>query len=256
VKLSFVVLILSLAAAFCAPAGAGGREGKIDFFYFDPDTRLHDFELLKTRFEESLPPSYSFQPFLRANDLIGEVTGREVRFLILAADRTGALAPNRTAIPLLFPESNGRTAYRKRFLSRGDGGAIHTAAGTRRISLGEGSDSWSWVIVSKDLDALLAVALGQVDAAVVDPESISLLRSINPDALARLTVGDDTEEMMNAPLCFIRELASPAEVSDVKERFLEMDDRKEGRDLLLLLGYDRWTVPPGGGLLASDGDSR
>ncbi len=252
---SLVAIILCLVTAPPLP-GAGPDEGKAGFFYFDPDTKLHDFELLKSRFQEYLAPSYSFQPFLRASDLVDEVARREVHFLILPAHKTGTLAAGRTAVPMLIPVSNGRTAYRKKLLRRGDGGPIRVAAGTRRLAAGPGSESWSWVIVSKDLDALLAVALGQVDAAVVDPESISLLRSINPDALARLTVGEDTERIANAPLCFVRELADPAEVAAVRKRFLGMDEDGAGKDLLLLLGYDRWTTLPAEGFLAKDGGDR
>lgn len=237
--------ILLLAAVVPALAPGASAGGGAPFYYFDPDTKLHDFGLLKTRFQEFLHDDYSFQPFLRENDLLREIPARPPRFLIVSAERAGELEGGLTAVPLLVPEADGRTAYRKKLLMRRGADEVRLVAGTLKIDMGETSRGWSWVIVAKDLDALLAVALGQVDAAIVDPGSISLLRSINPDALARLAVGEETRPIYHPPLCFLRGVASGSEVDAMRRRFLAMDKEPGGRELLLLLGFDRWTDAPG-----------
>lgn len=238
------ITILVVIAILPAPCGGAPADSEVGFFYFDPDTRLHDFELLKIRFQEFLPDAYSFQPFLRMDDLLEELPARRPQFIILTAERTGELASGNTAVPLLVPESGGSNAYRKKLLMRREAKGIQLVAGTRKIDMGEECRDWSWVLVAKDLDALLAVALGQVDAAIVDPGSIDLLRSINPSALGKLAVGDDTKPIYHSPLCFIRELASEGEVDAVRRRFLSMHEQPGGRELLMLLGFDRWTDPP------------
>ncbi len=245
-----ILVVLAVIPSLLIADRTAGDEG---FFYFDPDTKLHDFELLKVRFQEYLPESYTFQPFLRLDDFLDEVRMRHPRFMILTSTVTGELATGLTAVPLLVPETGGSTVYRKKLLMRGDGAPLRVVAATMVIEMPGQSDDWSWVIVSKDLDALLAVALGQVDAAIVDFGSIALLRSINPGALARLSVGDDTGLLLNAPLCYVRETASNSEIDTIRKHFLRMHEEPVGRELLLLLGYDRWREPDMAALIGGGG---
>jgi ABC-type phosphate/phosphonate transport system substrate-binding protein len=93
--------------------------------------------------------------------------------------------------------------------------------------------------VPKDIDALLAIGFGQVDAAFVSNAQFGQLAKINP----RLT--DNLHELGYAetlpfPMVYATEFASPADIEKLRTVMHTVNETGTGKRLTALLGYDGW----------------
>lgn len=55
------------------------------------------------------------------------------------------------------------------------------------------------VTVPKDIDALLALSFGQVDAALVTPISVDVLREVNPQVASKFRILAETAKILRSP---------------------------------------------------------
>ena len=96
------------------------------------------------------------------------------------------------------------------------------------------------IAVPKDMDALLALVMQQVDAALVTAESYELLKESAPTYL------EDIEAFYISPpipmpiLCTLEENISQETINHIQDVFLTMDENSLGIESMELLQIDKW----------------
>jgi ABC-type amino acid transport substrate-binding protein len=241
-----------------APAVEPLRPGTALFYFFSPDWRPPDFSKLTFAVEQALASGdvhVAFQAFTRYEDFERQMRARPPTFMIAPAWLEGSAGASLGASYSVIarPMRHGRSSYRKALMTRsnadsiddlargsiaatlhsmGSGdpaavlGAFHLAAGTARI-----------VPVPKDIDALLALSFGQVDAALVTSEQYEQLARTSPAEAERLRVLAFSSEVGLPPVF----ASADAETSE-RERLTALLPRirevPNGADLLTMLAFD------------------
>lgn len=93
--------------------------------------------------------------------------------------------------------------------------------------------------VAKDIDALLALSFGQVDAALVTGASVSVLRRINPSAVKTFKALLETS-LVRPPLCVVEGRLSSERAHRLIRDLRNMDQNPDGRRAMLSLGFTEW----------------
>jgi len=236
---------------------AAAQEGAARFYFFSPDWRPGDLNKLTERVQSVLADqglAVSFQAFARYEDFIVQVQNTPPEFLMAPAwfedvARDGAALPLRV---LARPLRHGRSTYRKALMTRPEIDSIddltHGSIAATVHSMGPGNervvleafhldaDSAKVVPVTKDVDALLALSFGQVDAALVTAQQYDLLAQSNPAVADKLQV-----------LAFSPEIPLPALYATAKADALfgqrlasalaALSDSDAGDEILHMLGY-------------------
>jgi hypothetical protein len=240
------------------PAVEPRRPGTALFYFFSPDWRPPDFSKLTFAVEQALASGdvhVAFQAFTRYEDFERQMRAQPPTFMIAPAwleDSAGASIGASFSV-IARPMRHGRSSYRKALMTRsnadsiddlargsiaatlhsmGSGdpaavlGAFHLAAGTARI-----------VPVPKDIDALLALSFGQVDAALVTSEQYEQLARSSPAEAERLRVLAFSSEV-GLPPVFASVAAEAAERERLTALLARIRDVPNGADLLAMLAFD------------------
>ena len=94
--------------------------------------------------------------------------------------------------------------------------------------------------VSKDMDALLALVMKQVDAALVTPGSYELLKEASPAYVEGIESFYTSPPIPMPILCTIKPNIQQETINHVQDVFLEMDIDPMGQETLRLLQIDEW----------------
>ncbi len=248
---ALVALLLALPAR--------GWSEQPEFFYFSPQVGSANFSLLKETAEAyfrqaGLP--LGFQPFARFEDLQRESARRQPAFLLVPEwALQGACFGERLSM-MVRPSRNGRPHDRRALLARK---SIPTAArlagsaiATTVLQGGSAADSGALarfrvehpdvriIPVPKDVDALLAVGFGQVDAAFVSIAEFEMLARVNPQLTGNLhEIG--YSESTPFPAVYATSTASAEVVERLASTLEAAASNAVGRRLVGLLGYDQWS---------------
>lgn len=249
---------LGLALVAAAAPPTAGEPADLLLFY-DPDANHQAIVNITSWFNTYLRDSgsgLSFQPVKdRAafESLLGEPS---TKFAIVSSAflREGK---EKGLSALLVPSSSGDVYYRKKLIDRGQGqlgdlsGANIAATVTDRSRGGEvvleslraaGIEIGSAHIipVSKDIDALLALSFGQVQAALVTPSSVEVLKRINPAAVASFRTVLETKPILRSPLCSVTKNTTAEEREKITAAIKKMVEDENGRKATRTLGFDQW----------------
>lgn len=250
-----------MAAAATAPRRPGAL-----FYFFSPDWRPPDLGRLTVAIEDVLSAqgvAVSFQAFARYEDFERQADEMPPAFAIapgwLAAPQT--LAPGRCQTVLAHPIRRGKTTYRKALMTKPGIDSIDDlargsiAATLYSMSSGESSavlgafhladDSAKVVPVPKDVDALLALSFGQVDAALVTSEQYEQLARTRPAEAERLRVLAFSPEI-RLPQVFACGDSDPLLRQKFRDALVALAGAPAGRPVLEQLGFDRFVAgaPP------------
>ncbi len=266
----FVCAILLLAGA---PAGAEEATGPPaaaarpahDMFFFSPDWRPGNINVVATalkRYFAEEGAGLRFQAFDRYGDLVREVEARQPPFLTLPV--WVAEDPDFPAklTPLSTPLLKGRPSYRKALMAKSgitglaamaDRSLAATVPGPGLASLEAmlpglpvSSGRVGVIPVPKDIDALLALCFGQVDAALVTETEYKKLLSVNP-AITRGLITVAYTKDIPFPRYYATEWASPDMVEQARALLSNLGTTTSGRTILALFGYDGIRLFPANG---------
>ncbi len=257
VALSFALLSLS------GPSAAD----KQPLPFFDPDANHQAIASIKTWVDTYLDERgtlYFFQPVKDVDALKKVLEQSKPPYAIVSGAVAKDFVKNQKARVLLVPKAGGSIYYTKKLVDRKAPGqpfaaktiaaAIGEASGPQAAQLlrtlsAAGLPVTGTVVISvaKDIDALLALTFGQVDAAIVTQQTIDLVAKLNPAASAKLRQVYETPQIIRPPLITFTPQASSGEASLV-DAFLSMERSEVGRKAVKALGFDGWTRHEQGGL--------
>ena len=252
-----VVLALLVGALLAIPASA--RADPVRLFYFSPDFSPGNLSVLTQAADAYFRESNAdarFQAFVRFEDFEREVAAQKPEFVVVPdwANGTDCLGVELRA--LAKPQRSGESTGRKALVARpkvrsiadipeGSIAATVTPSGAMPGSaldrIRREHPGVRIIPVPKEIDALLAVAFGQVDAAFVSSGQFGLLAGVSPK------LGNDLEEIGYAestpfPMIYATAYATSEQVDDVRTAVSGVAGTGTGKRLIGLLGYDEWVL--------------
>jgi ABC-type amino acid transport substrate-binding protein len=248
-------LITTLATALGLFSSSAFAAEKTLYFYspeFGPGNLSVLTEAADAFFSDS-GVEVGFQPFARLEDFRREIEARPPTFIIAPEWVTTheCIAPRLTAIvqPVAGGETSGRRALMAdhsidsaKQIANGSVAAAVADFGTDRedVSMGRfraDHPSVNVIPVPKDIDALLAVGFGQVDAAFVSLAQFQMLERINPNLTAKLhEIGYSQESQF--PRLYSTARANDADIAEIAETFAKIREIGAGRRMFSILGFD------------------
>jgi len=252
------VTTIALACLLLAlPARADAARAKL--FFFSPDFSPGNLSILTQAVDAYLREAGTdtdFQAFVRFEDFRREVAAQQPDFVVVpdwAATR-GCVGID--LIPLAKPVRGGESFGRKALIARPE---VRSLTELRNASIAAtlppgGSPAGSGldrirrqqpgvriIQVPKEIDALLAVAFGQVDAAYVSTRQFDMFAGVNPKLGSGLKeIG--YAENMPFPLIYATANADTAEIAQLQKAIAGVSTSGTGKRLVGLLGYDGWVV--------------
>lgn len=257
-----------LAAGSPRPALAKG-----DLLFFDPDANHQALLRINAdfnRFLKSQQIDLAFRPLTSLKTFTQLIGNNNARFAIVSPDYLRSSGGHGLK-PLLVPAADGEAFYQKVLVTVGDqssdqsGKTIaatiaveNSAAATASLSktlrqAGVKVDGTRYLRMSKDVDALLAMAFRRADAAIVTPGSIEILEKINPTLAKSFRVIAKTNKKLRPPLCVFSARTGSAETKKVVAAFKKMADHPDGRKAMSTLWFNGW-IPYKPWMLAAHGE--
>ena len=246
------IFAISLLLATPNAMASGNR-----FLFCDPGANQFDSLALTNIFSTFLShvnPDSSFQIVQDTQALSALLKDPSTHFAIVTSDYLASDA-GRALRPVLVPSNHGDVFYRKILLDAGKNTlsslsgkniAVSSLAVDRDKSAVKaeletiGVPDPVIVPVPKDIDALLALSFGQVDAALVTPASIDVLKQVNPQAAAGYRSLGETQRKLRSPLCILKANVESSEVEAMVAALHKMSSLPEGRELMRQLSFDGW----------------
>ncbi len=230
------------------------------FYYFDPDSPQSNLVSLKHEMDSLLASKglhISFQPFAHSQDFNRKIREAKPAFCILPSWYLLQDDIRRQFTPILKPTRHGITTYRKVLLIANGYAKITTAlAGKTMAVVGMGSRSFanlnriiflpnklnasslSIITTTKDIDALFALVLHQVDAALVSKNNIDYIRKINPRILKDIHILAESQPIPLPILCVAQGTVPTAVRKDIEKLFLAYSERSG--NLMDMLQIEGW----------------
>jgi len=235
---------------------------RYQFFYFNPDSPQNNLARLKQVMDDFLAEgavSVNFQPCLHLIDFHREINEKKVAFAFAPDWYLRKYGKDFKLRPVLTAMRNGSAGYHKVLLARKDAeidwkllpsyslatttlGPDWESTLNTILFVHEGADAreLSMILVPKDSDAIFALALGQVDLALVTETSRERIAQQNPRLVEGLRQIRQTDPLPMPVLCAVEGGASPEDVASFKKLFMESGAHEQGRTIMEMLQIDGW----------------
>ena len=253
------LIALALVAAGPSPVAAQ-ENGAGRIVYFDPDANHQAIVNIATWFTDYLA-SASVELVFQA------VESREAFERLLADPKTRFALVSSSYVatadarldPILVPQVGGDPFYYKVLIDvgTGDGRELSGKNLAASVIAKPGSSNFKELLqglaaggvrvdgvhvipVAKDIDALLALSFGQVQAALVTPESVEVLKRINPGVAAKFRAVYRTSPILRAPMCEVGKKSSARERANLVSALQRMSQSDDGRKAMRTMGFEGW----------------
>lgn len=251
-----LALFIQVAPSWSPAAAPGGKK----IVYFDPDSNYEAMPDIVAWINKHLATKLPGFRFLAVHDMKAftkAVSESSAEYVVVPSAMLGPKAPFKLT-PLLVSKGGGDVFYHKILLDRGtgpptnlEGKRIATTASVRldarsddilAVLRGAGMTTTRAVVVrvSKDIDALLALSFNQVDAALVTPASLDVIREINPAAAQTMRTVWTSGALLRPPLCAVGEFENAETRAQAVAAFAGMGETEFGRNALQTMGIEGW----------------
>jgi hypothetical protein len=261
-----IAMLLAAALLFCCPRPVGSASSS-SFYYFNPDSTQSNLTRLKEAMDAALASgglTYAFQPFVRLRDFEDKLMNDPPGFLFLPEwylRQDGNL--KKRFKPFLVPLRQGTSTYRKVLLVAADSDLTMeklpgvtiamTPVGQAGLATlneaifnahGLSGDKLTFVTTAKDSDALFALALRQVKAALVSMDNLTYIGRINPQIPKTVKTLAVSQPVPLPVLCYAQGIVPAEEVEKVKSLLLTGRENEKVAQIMEMLQIDAWQVYP------------
>ncbi|GAB4269455.1 MAG: hypothetical protein Kow0065_19550 [Methylomicrobium sp.] len=226
-------------------------------YFYNSETNINNFASLKMAFDTGLAQlgNMQFQPFSNRDTFEELVASQKDGVFLLSSWHYRLLKKQWPLKPVLVGTVQGRTSQSKVLSVNSSIGDIDALKGMRIASSGSEDytrtvlerilggrsgdilDHVKWVLVPKDLDALMALGFGMADAALTAESSLDSLAKINVKQYNRLKrIGTSQQQLLM--LGVISESARPNTLHAVERLTGVANISLEGGNALRMLGLD------------------
>ena len=256
---TFILLCGCLSIFFCIFAVYAAT--KIKFYYFNPDSVQSNFSLLSRGFSNFLKQAgldASFQAFAQKSDFDQRIKDIRPDLILVPSWYFQQYGQSLGLTPLLTSLENGKPNYTKILMVRkaepftvdqlkGKTVAMTTMGPNTEELLknyfkDQGIDfsTMNIIVTPKDADALYALALGQVDAALVGQATLNMVGSVNQRLLEATKELVASSPVPTPILCALPGSADKVEVAKMKAMLLGERDNNTLPNNLDLLHINGW----------------
>ncbi|XCN72508.1 MAG: PhnD/SsuA/transferrin family substrate-binding protein [Candidatus Electrothrix aestuarii] len=251
-------LLLTSGATLLFPTGACSAENNsIKFYYFNPDSAQSNLTRLKEVMEQFLQQNalpLDFQPFAKYHDFHREMARNKPAFVFLPEWYIQKNKGNYKLTPLLQAIRQGQKTYRKVLLTAKDSKLTVQSLHNKTLamtSMGEDSsnilsnlfkvaaNSLNIIATPKDADALFALAMHQVDAALVSKNNLLKIGALNPRITDIVFPLAESKPIPLPLLCVVDQVPNK-KVMMLKKVFLDAKRSDESSNLMEMLQIDAW----------------
>jgi ABC-type phosphate/phosphonate transport system substrate-binding protein len=259
------LFILSGAIFFSGHVHAARAEIK-NFYYFNPDSSQSNLARLKQemdRFFKKNDLHLNFQAFAKYHDFHRKLAQNIPAFVFLPEWYFRKNKKSKGLKPLLQPVRNGKTTYRKVLLTsqksiltlqelHNKTLAMTTMGQNEAELLGTlmfnknkiQSKAINILATPKDSDALFALAVHQVDAALVSEDNLQKIGKINPHILKIVRSVAASQPIPLPILCAGNEGVSQENIKKLKKIFLGAKHSDDSAKFMEMLQIDAWHIYP------------
>ncbi|MBI4792515.1 MAG: PhnD/SsuA/transferrin family substrate-binding protein [Deltaproteobacteria bacterium] len=259
-------MLLTAVLLLCCPRPVGSASFS-SFYYFNPDSTQSNLTRLKETMDAALTSgglTCAFQPFVRLRDFEAKIVDDPPDFLFLPEwylRQDGNL--KKRFKPFLVPVRQGTSTYRKVLLVAADSdltmeklpgvtiamtpmGQAGLAMLNEAIFAAHGLtyDKLTFVTTAKDSDALFALALRQVKAALVSMDNLTYIGRINPQIPKTVKTLAVSQPVPLPVLCYAQGIVSAEEVEKLKSLLLAGRQNENVAKIMEMLQIDAWQVYP------------
>ena len=246
----FVVLFLLFSTQIRAVPGDPSMSATI--YFYSPETNIDNFNLLTAEFDAYLTHfgDYHFQPYKQKATMEADITGKNDCVLLISSWYYDSLKKRIPLRPILVGELDGQ-ATQTRILSSKSLRSLASLRGRRLASSASREYTESILLdmlgdaelvrsiritgVPKDLDALLAVNFGSVDAALTTEHSLQDLAGFNPRFRENMIILAQSQKLFRLILAVPQ---TTTDVASLLDLLVAMQDGPKGRNALNMLGLD------------------
>ena len=233
-----------------------------EFYYFSPDSPQSNLGQLKSEFETYFSNnnfSYNFQPFTHFVDFHRLSTERRPSFILVPAWYVRKYGKELGLHPILVEVRNGSTSYKKILLvSKTSPAELHDndIVPLAMTSMGPNDQTpaikelaashlinvqqLNIINVPKDLDAILALVLGQVKMALVAQDNLQIISSVNPRITQAIQKLDKSITVSMPVLCYLEGRVGSDDVEKLVNTFKRMTTEKPRNKIMEMLQIDDW----------------
>jgi hypothetical protein len=242
-----------------------GSAASAHFYYFNPDSSHSNLAGLKQSMDTFLTAGgfgFEFQPFTRFRDFDRQVKATQPSFLFLPGWYLKQDGNAKRFKPFMIPVHGGVTTYRKVLLVAADSAMTikdligptiaMTPVGPAGMTMlndviftenGLDGNQLNFITTSKDADALFALALGQVKAALISEDNLKYIGSINARILKNVKPLAVSKPIPLPVLCYAEGTVTAAEIDKFRQSLLAGKQDKNTAHIMELLQIDAWQSP-------------
>ncbi len=255
----FLTLILIGLFSLVSPTVASP---KIDFYFFNPDSVQTNFSALKKSIDSFFQPTdfnTTFQAFSQKVDFDRMVKKTQPPLVYVPDWYYQHYGEQFGLEPFLKPANDGKTSYTKTLLIGKNSSYTLNGSSTKTVAMTTmGPDTESKflqifqneygvdlsksniIITPKDVDAFYALALGQVDAALVGRDTLDAVRDANQRIAAMVKEVAHSEPLPMPLLCVTKGKLEGGVFQRLKQIFQESSKQPTVPLFMQMLKVDDW----------------
>lgn len=257
IKILFILLSVSIFASTFLLAKLNFR-----FYYFNPDSVQSNFSSLKqgidTFFQQHAIDS-SFQAFSQKVDFDHMVKADKPALVFVPSWYYRLYGEKLNLQPILSSLNHGKPEYTKILLIRKDDQYTLSDIAAKTVAMttmgpdtektfgnmygqlhGVNLSKSNIIITPKDGDALYALVLGQVDAALVGRDTLETMGQSNSRVLKMVKELATSAPMPMPLLCTVGTQLSKSEITTIKGLFLDEGRESPPPTFMQMLRFDGW----------------
>ena len=233
-----------------------------EIYYFNPDSPQSNLSRLKLEFQTYFSDnnfSFTFQPFTHFVDFHRLNSENRPSFIIVPEWYYRKYGKDFGLHPLLVPVRHGLTSYKKILLASqltGDAASDYEIITFAMTTMGpDGSteaikelvakelvsvQQLNIISVPKDLDAILALVLGQVKMALVGQDNLQTISDANPRIIRAIKKLDRSITVPMPVICYLEGRAESGDVEKLVEAFKKMTSEHPRNKIMEMLQIDDW----------------
>lgn len=260
-----IAILLALLSLLLSVPQLTGSAATAQFFYFNPDSPHSNLTGLKQIVDTFLTAqhfSFAFQPFTRFRDFDRQVKEARPSLLFLPQWYLQQDGNDKKFKPFMIPIHEGAATYRKLLLVAADSALSAEALTNATIAMtpvgpaglsmlneaifkdhGLDSNKLNFITTAKDSDALFALALGQVKAALISENNLKQIGDINPNILKTVKTLAVSNPIPLPVLCYAEGQVASADLDKLRKSLLAGKEDKNTAQLMELLHIDAWKTP-------------
>ena len=258
----FVLFSILAGQSVCTSTISSNSTLPREFYYFNPDSPQSNLGRLKQEFQAYFSDnnfSYTFQPFTHFVDFHRLNNEKRPSFIFVPEWYYRKYGKDLGLHPLLVPVRNGSTSYKKILLashvnaaaandydiisfamttmgSNGTTEVIKELVADELVSI----QQLNIISVPKDLDAILALALGQVKMALVAQDNLQVISDVNPRIIQTIKILNRSITVPMPVLCYLEGRVESGDVKKLVETFKKMTSDQPRNKIMEMLKIDDW----------------